>query len=297
MSTRPQVILDTDTYNEVDDQFALAHLLLAPDLIDLVAVYAAPFYNDRSEGPEDGMERSYREIHKVYELLQPERAPATFRGSRGYLPAAQTPVPSDAAADLVARAEALGEGERLQVVAIGAITNVASALLLAPQIAPRLQVTWLGGHAPYWHHTNEFNLKQDLHAARVFLETEVDFILVPCWPVASHLLTTVAELEARLAPCGKFGAYLSDIVRDYGANRPGWAKEIWDLGATAYVLNPEWLLLEEQPAPVLRDDLTWEAGSNRRTIKIARRVFRDEIFGDFYERLRLHAERLGKVGH
>jgi len=41
-----RVVLDTDTYNEVDDQFALAHLLLAPELVRLEAVYAAPFFND-----------------------------------------------------------------------------------------------------------------------------------------------------------------------------------------------------------------------------------------------------------
>ena len=52
---RRRVVLDTDTYNEVDDQFALAHLLLSPDEVEIEAVYAAPFFNDRSSGPADGM--------------------------------------------------------------------------------------------------------------------------------------------------------------------------------------------------------------------------------------------------
>ena len=57
-----RMILDTDTYNEIDDQFALALAMLAPDRIDLACVCAAPFHNPNSESYADGMERSYREI-------------------------------------------------------------------------------------------------------------------------------------------------------------------------------------------------------------------------------------------
>ncbi|GAB1453609.1 hypothetical protein MASR2M47_36650 [Draconibacterium sp.] len=54
------MVLDTDTYNEVDDQFALAYALLSPDKIDLQAIYAAPFHNDRSENAGDGMEKAMK---------------------------------------------------------------------------------------------------------------------------------------------------------------------------------------------------------------------------------------------
>ena len=49
-----RIVLDTDTYNEIDDQFALVYSLLSPEKIDLEAVYAAPFLNKRSTGPGDG---------------------------------------------------------------------------------------------------------------------------------------------------------------------------------------------------------------------------------------------------
>jgi len=52
------MVLDTDTYNEVDDQFALCYALCSPERINMLAVYAAPFHNDRSTGPEDGMVKS-----------------------------------------------------------------------------------------------------------------------------------------------------------------------------------------------------------------------------------------------
>ncbi|HOT93523.1 MAG TPA: nucleoside hydrolase, partial [Anaerolineae bacterium] len=60
-----QMVLDTDTYNEVDDQFAVVQALLSPEKLDVLALYAAPFFNDRSTGPADGMEKSYQEILRL----------------------------------------------------------------------------------------------------------------------------------------------------------------------------------------------------------------------------------------
>lgn len=57
-----RAVLDTDTYNEIDDQFALVQAMLSPDRISLEAIYAAPFHNRRSTGPGDGMDKSYEEI-------------------------------------------------------------------------------------------------------------------------------------------------------------------------------------------------------------------------------------------
>ena len=47
------VVLDTDTYNEIDDQFALAYLLRSGEKLNVKAIYAAPFFNEKSEGPAD----------------------------------------------------------------------------------------------------------------------------------------------------------------------------------------------------------------------------------------------------
>jgi inosine-uridine nucleoside N-ribohydrolase len=202
-------------------------------------------------------------------------------------------VQSAAATDLIERALATKEG-KLNVLAIAAITNVASALLIEPKIAEKIVVVWLGGNAPYWPHTNEFNLAQDMSGARVLLDMDVPLILLPCRPVASHLAVTAPELDHYLAPYSKLGAYLSDIVRDY-IKRHRWdtiaaeagSKVIWDISASAWAINPKWVELEDQPSPVLRDDVTWDpAPKNRRTIQIARQLDRDAIFADFYAKAR-----------
>ena len=56
------VVLDTDAYNEIDDQYAIAYLLNSEDKLNVKAIYAAPFFNENSKSPKDGMERSYDEI-------------------------------------------------------------------------------------------------------------------------------------------------------------------------------------------------------------------------------------------
>jgi hypothetical protein len=37
------VVIDTDAYNEIDDQFAIAYLLRSTEKLNTRAIYAAPF--------------------------------------------------------------------------------------------------------------------------------------------------------------------------------------------------------------------------------------------------------------
>ena len=66
------VVLDTDTYNEIDDQFAISYMLKCSDMLNVKGICAAPFYNDRSKSPKDGMLRSYNEILKLLKLSKME---------------------------------------------------------------------------------------------------------------------------------------------------------------------------------------------------------------------------------
>ena len=136
---RVSIVLDTDTYNEIDDQFAVVHALLSPHQIQVEALYAAPFHNSRSSGPADGMEKSYDEILRLLERLDVPSDDFVFRGSTGYLSSYEQPYRSPAALDLVDRAMNAND-EPLYVVAIGAITNVASAILIEPKIIERIVV-------------------------------------------------------------------------------------------------------------------------------------------------------------
>jgi purine nucleosidase len=123
--SRVRMVLDTDTFNEIDDQFAVIYALLSPDKIKLEALYAAPFHNELSTGPKDGMEKSYKEILRILKLMNRDDVPV-YRGSEAYLPAANSPIRSEAALNLVERAMASEMNDPLYVVGIGAITNIAS---------------------------------------------------------------------------------------------------------------------------------------------------------------------------
>jgi len=279
------MVLDTDTFNEVDDQFALAYALLSPERVTVDAIYAAPFHNARSTGPADGMEKSYAEILRLLELMGRSTAGRVFRGSTRYLPDATTPVESEAARDLVARA--MAATEPLYVVAIGAITNVASALLMAPAIAEKIVVVWLGGHAPWCHDTREFNLQQDLHAARVVFDAGVPLVILPCGGVVTHLATTIPELEHHLRGKNALCDYLVTIVAEYNtAHSPVWSKVIWDVAAVAWLVNPAWIQSERIPSPLLNDDITWgPVDAQRHPVRSATGVNRDAIFQDLFGKL------------
>ena len=282
-----RMVLDTDTYNEIDDQFAVVHALLSPKQLNLEAIYAAPFHNNRSANPEDGMEKSYEEILRLLALLNVDTEGFVYRGSRAFLSDATTPVPSDAATDMIERALTQAD-EPLYVVAVGAITNVASAILMEPEIIKRIVVVWLGGNPLYWPHTREFNLAQDIHSTRLVLNCGVPFVHLPARGVVSHLLTTVAEMERYVQGQGKIGDYLVEIFKAYHSDHFAWSKVIWDISATAYLINPEWVPTEIVHTPILTDAVTWSFDNSRHFMRIATGVNRDAIFRDLFQKLRQH---------
>jgi inosine-uridine nucleoside N-ribohydrolase len=284
-------VLDTDTYNEIDDQFALAYALLSEERLSVDAVYAAPFQNSRSKNPGDGMEKSYAEILRVLERLDLPGKGRVFRGSDRFLPAPDVPVESPAARDLVDRALRQPSDRPLYVVAIGAISNVASALLMEPRIADRIVIVWLSGQPHTWHTTVEFNLCQDVPASRLIFDSGVPLVHVPCKNVAEHLRTTVPELERYVRGRGPLGDYLFEIFRDYAKDPWTWSKPLWDLSAVAWVVEPEWVPTVLVHSPRLTSEYTWSLDDNRHWIRVAVHVDRDAVFGDLFRKLEQNARK------
>ncbi|MBR4467071.1 MAG: nucleoside hydrolase [Clostridia bacterium] len=279
------VVLDTDAYNEIDDQFAISLLMKSADRLNTKALYAAPFHNPKSDGPADGMEKSYQEILKLLPLLGREDfAPNVFRGSDRYLPDEETPVISDAAQDLAQRAMDYSPENRLTVVAIGAITNVASAILLNPAITDRIRVVWLGGHARQMPDTKEFNMFQDIAAARVVIRS-TDFVQLPCQGVVSEFRISKPELEYWLVGKNPLADYLAKNVIEeadaYAAGTP-WTRVIWDVTAVAYLLNDGERYMRETVLPSLLPgyDGKYENVPLGRTMHYVYTVKRDALMTD-----------------
>ncbi len=282
---RVRMVVDTDTYNEIDDQFALAYALNSPEKLDIAAIYAAPFYNERSSGPGDGMRKSYTEILRLMAFMdRPVPDGYVFRGAESYLPDDGGPTSSPAAKDLIAKAHAQGD-DPLYVVAVGALTNVASAILMDPSIIRSIVVLWLGGHALDQEDTEEFNLRQDTRAAHVVLDSGVPLVLFPCRGVISHLHTSVEELENLMQGHNPICDYLVDIVREFSQGQSPWSKVIWDIAPIAWLLNAEWLPTRLVPSPVLTDEMTWALDGSRHLIRYCSYVHRDGIFADMVTKL------------
>ena len=282
------IVLDTDTYNEIDDQFAFVYAFLS-ERIDVQAVYAAPFDNENSAGPADGVDKSYAEIERLRSLLGGSHVETpAFRGATGYMAATDGPVTNAATDDLVARARDRDAGDPLYVVSIGAPTNVASAIERAPEIVESVVVVWLGGHPLTWHTAWEFNLFQDRRASRVLFDSGVPLVLVPCKNVAEQVRTTVPELEARLPEDDELATFLLDTVRGFQDDREAhhaWSKEVWDVAAVATILDREWVPTHLVHSPHLSEEFRYSRDTSRHLIRVGVDARRDPILTDFFEKI------------
>ncbi len=286
-----RVVLDTDTYNEIDDQYAVAYSLLSYERMVVEAIYAAPYLNDRSSSPADGMEKSYEEILRLIDFLGYLEPGSVFRGSDRFMEAKGRPVDSPAARDLIAKAMKGGD-EPLYVLTVGCPVSVSSAILMEPKIKEKIVVVWLGGTTHYWPSAREFNLRQDVPASQALFDSGVPLVQIPTKNVAEHLRTTIPELEEHMRGRSRIGDYLyGQFLEYYAAHTKGrrqgypWSKVIWDISAVAWLNNPRWIPSEIVPSPVLTDEMRWDSAPGRHNIRVANNVDRDAVFNDLFFRL------------
>lgn len=286
---RIDAVLDTDTYNEIDDQFAVAYALRSSDRIHLEAIYAAPYLNDRSTSAADGMQKSYEEIHRILGRLKVDPKGLTFTGSKQFMQRAGSPVESAAAHDLIEKAMKQRSGP-LYVMTIGAPTNVSSAILMEPKIKDRIVVVWLGGQPFDWPTAKEFNLQQDIHSSRVLYDSGVALVNVPTKNVSEHLRTTVFEVDHFLKGKSPISDYLATEFAGYAKSHSpspnfAYSKVVWDISVVAWLLDPRWVPSMLAPSPVLTDDFRYEKRPGRHNVRVATNVNRDRVFDDLFRKL------------
>ncbi len=282
------VIIDTDTYNEIDDQFAVSYLLKSSDKLNTKAIYAAPFLNANSISPADGMEKSYNEILKLLDLA--EEKVDVFKGSDSFLKNETTPVVSAAAKDLAERVKNYSPSNPLYIVAIGAITNIASAILLNPEVAENTVVVWLGGHALHYHDTKEFNMYQDVAAARVIAQSGVPYLMLPCCGVVSSFTISEPELTAWFIGQNKLADYLArntiEEAKKYATTKV-WTRCIWDVTAVAWLLNDNERFMKSRivPTPIPTYDNYYAVNNNGLPMRYVYYIERDTLMNDLINKL------------
>lgn len=349
-SGRIRCVIDTDTRNEIDDQFALAYALLSQDKLDIAGIYAAPYsflmrweklraaarlkanpqdaseadaallaahrgQLERLEGagidvhdresidpqgvtmvrPGRGMDLSYDEILLVAEKMGINCADQVYRGADRYLESYDQPVESPAAAHLIETARAASVESPLYVLAIGALTNVASALLLAPEISERIVVVWTAGYPTTVTNITQpsFNMEQDMLASQLLFDSGVPLVYLPGFHVGAQLGLSLPEVEAWVKGRGEIGDYLHWLY----INNPHFPLNgltehfarswiIWDLINFAWLIEPSWVPSRLIDAPYLSADTRWyRQAAPRHTIREALDINRDAIYRDFFRKL------------
>lgn len=306
-----RLVIDTDAANEIDDQFALTWALLSPQALRIEAVYAAPFSfahrRDRLPAaspdappfnpPGEGMRRSLEEILRMFSLAGVPAAGRVFAGSDRYLDACLQAVRSPAVEHLVDCARATAEDRPLYVLALGCVTNIASALLLAPDIAERIVVVWTSGYPSTAQHVNNsFNLEQDLPASQYLLDCGVPLVYLPGFHVGAQLRLSSAEVAQHVRGRGPLGDALARLFNDnplwpiypVDTRRPySWV--MWDLICVAWLLSPLWVPSTLVATPRLDRQRRWRPGTGRHLMREGYAVERDAIFNDLFAKLTCHA--------
>lgn len=292
-----RLIVDTDAKNEADDQFAIVQALLSPKF-EHVGLIAAHFGQDRCR---DSMMQSYYELETIFDLMDFPAENMIYKGAETAIPDKQTPVASEGA-ELIIR-EAMKEDDRpLYVIFLGAITDLASAYLMEPRIAKRLTAIWIGG-GRYPNGGPEFNLGNDIHGANVVFASPIELWQVPK-NVYEMMPVSLAELDYKVAPCGKIGRYLLDQLNEH-AHEEGPRKSVFRTGET-WVLgdNPAvGLLLYEHrfeydwvQAPMITSDMSYVHTGLNRPIRVYKSIDSRLILDDMYAKLALFARKCEEKG-
>ena len=303
---RIDVIFDTDANNELDDQHAIAYLLMNPETFNTLAITTN---NTRNGG---GIASQSEEARRITALCGKwgegvrviDGAEAAFEDITATL--------DDPAFDGVEAVDfiietALGYApeRKLTLIAVGKLTNVALALQKAPQISPNIRLVWLGSNYP---DPGEYNLVDDIPSMNYVLDTDVEFEIVtvrykrPDGTSAVRITPAFAEENfggkgPQVSPVeGRhggeftcFGDYSVNLFHNIKLGADG-KRALYDLCAVAVVKNPAWATAVQIPAPTMVDGRWVERAENPRKLTLWENFDRDGIVGDLTSTLELCTE-------
>ena len=295
-SKRKNFILDTDAFNEIDDQYAVTYAFAAEDL-NVLAFTAAPFDCEKSTGPADGMEKSYQELLKLRGFIDPENKKniPIYRGALENMKSTIVPVRSEAAENIVRLVNEADD--TVYIAAIGCYTNVASALLMDPSIINKCVIILLGGNMFSDDNANDFNIVQDRYAARVILECGVPVAIMPAMgeQVTDAIYLVNAEVSYYLKDqAGRIGNYLCYLIDNerksgpYGENGEvvSYLRGFCDIGAVVFAHNPSCFSYRIVAARTIDGDGRYKMVGDGRKMIYVNDAHRDEIVSDFYNTVR-----------
>jgi inosine-uridine nucleoside N-ribohydrolase len=181
--------------------------------------------------------------------------------------------------------EIANKNDKTYILAIGAITNIALAILKEPEIINKIEVVWLGGNSFLYKDNKEFNFKQDVQAVKTVFESKVKLTIIPCKNVASNLRTSIYELEYFLKGKSELCDYLCKRFYNDGIHGVQERRVIWDISVIAYMVNKNWFELSQVSCPEINDDTTYKFTENNHKIIVVNYLNVDEIYKDLFRKL------------
>ena len=221
-----RVVVDNDFSGDPDGLVALAHHLLSPTN-EVIAVTSS-FVDPRFAGPSPRAVDGAAFARELLEVVGGPQRPAVAAGS-------EVPFGSGsagAAAEAIVTAARADSELPLFVVCGGPLTNVAQALVEAPDIASRFGLVWIGGALD--PSAFEYNRETDPAAAAAVLARRD--LAVHSFPLETYrqCAYSVAELEHDVGGSGALGSWLWERFTD----PPEWLRVggVWPLGDSPPVL-------------------------------------------------------------
>jgi purine nucleosidase len=284
--SRRRVIINTDAKNEADDQFAIVHALLSPSL-EVRGLIAAHFGTARSDR---SMEESREEIDLLVDLLGLQQVTVANGASTG-IPDDRTPLDSAGAQLIIAESKLATATEPLFVAFLGPLTDMASAILLDPDIVERdIVVIWIGGVGYGGVETYpgvEFNLRNDIAAANVVYDSGITVWQVPS-NVYSQVSVSYTELEEKIGGTSKLADYLISQMVEW--NRTYWpepieSRSLGDSPAISLMLYPRGGNFRIVPAPRFGQEGHYLSGSGH-PIRVVESVDVRFLLEDMFAKIR-----------
>ena len=277
-----RVIVDADTANEIDDLYAIVRVIVAPEF-QVEGVTSAHF--TRSTEPNDTVRRSQEINEQILDAMGLRKSiPHPIGGDRS-MPNPTTAIDSPAARLIIERAHAGGPDDKLIVFALGACTNLASALVLDPSIESKVIFAFIDGDYKdgQWG-PGIFNWKNDIHAVKAIFESKVEYVHMPARSVSVEMRLSKHDVDEHLK--GKGGVW--DLLVDRWETFPRTAhqkvKVMWDVALIEAVLRPKLASAVVVGAPIIHDAQTVEQSpDNNRRVKVFDAIDSEGMASDFWK--------------
>ena len=273
---KTKVLVDADTANEVDDAFALSIILMEPS-VEVTALNAAQWQASHWSTP-NSMEDSHR-LNQMLLGIMDQKVKLNRGGAARMYDWGDQAQHSAAAYEIIKQSKAQKNGEKLNVVALGALTNIASAIFIEPAIANKLKLYWLGTSYDFEKgilRKDDFNCQMDQFALSHLLFSEVEMHIIPV-SVANQMTFGYDETREKLENhfLGDFLLKIWDDHIDGGRTQ----RTIWDLSIINAFLHPEWM--EEV-------EITTSKDNGNRKVFYYRDFDAEKMREDFFERIKAY---------